>query len=100
MSGTSLSRSFFSGRVITGLLVVAVVLLAAIPLASAGGSQFQGSDTAAENIIAEISPNTKPWFEPIWSPPGPEIESLLFALEAATGSAVIGYYFGLKRGKR
>ena len=32
-------------------------------------------------------------------PPSGEIESLLFALQAAIGAVIIGYFFGYWRGK-
>ncbi len=35
---------------------------------------------------------------PLWEPPSPEIESLLFAVQAALGAGVLGYYFGRRRG--
>ncbi len=82
------------------LLVILAVTLAVIPLAVHRGSDFAGADGKAEEVITEINPNYIPRFKPIWEPPGGEIESLLFALQAALGSGFIGYYFGYKRGKR
>ena len=35
----------------------------------------------------------------IWEPPSGEIESLLFALQAAIGAGFIGYFIGYTRGK-
>jgi cobalt/nickel transport protein len=35
----------------------------------------------------------------LYEPPSDEIESLLFALQAALGAGFIGYYIGYKRGK-
>jgi cobalt/nickel transport protein len=84
----------------TWLLLVIVVLLAIIPLFLHPTSEFGGADGAAAEIIVEVAPGTEPWFEPIWSPPGGETESLLFALQAALGAGFIGYYFGLKRGEK
>jgi cobalt/nickel transport protein len=84
----------------TWLLLALVVILAVIPLFLHPGSEFGGADGQAEEVIAEINPEVQPWFEPIWSPPGGETESLLFALQAALGAGVIGYFFGLKRGER
>ena len=89
-----------SGGSYTWLLILAVVLLAIIPLFLHPGSEFGGADGQAEEVITEINPEVEPWFEPIWAPPGGEIESLLFALQAAIGAGLIGYYFGLKRGER
>lgn len=83
----------------TWLLLAVVVLLAVVPLFLNPGSEFGGADGAASEVIAEIDPSIQPWFEPIWSPPGGETESLLFALQAALGAGVIGYFFGLKRGQ-
>ena len=37
-------------------------------------------------MITQAHPNYKPWFRSIWQPPGGEIESLLFALQAALGA--------------
>jgi cobalt/nickel transport protein len=85
---------------LTWLLIAAVVLLAIIPLFLHPGSEFGGADGQAEAVIAEINPDMQPWFEPIWSPPGGETESLLFSLQAALGAGIIGYFFGLKRGEQ
>ena len=38
-------------------------------------------------------------FNSIWEPPSGEIESLLFALQAAIGAGFIGYFIGYIRGK-
>lgn len=37
---------------------------------------------------------------PLYEPPSGEIESALFALQAALGAGVLAYYFGLRRGRR
>ncbi len=63
-------------------------------------SEFEGADGAAEDVIAELNPDYEPWFGGIgFEPPGGETESLLFALQAAIGSLVIGYTFGYYKGK-
>jgi len=82
------------------LLILAVIVLAIVPLFLHPTSEFGGADGEAEAVITEIQPGYTPWFEPLWSPPGGETEGLLFALQAALGAAVIGYFFGLKRGER
>lgn len=88
------------GKMTTLLLIGAVIVLAIIPLFLHPESEFGGADGQAEEVIAEINPNVEPWFEPFWEPPGGETESLLFALQAALGAGVVGYYLGLKRGER
>lgn len=87
-------------RGITWLLIGLVVLLAIIPLIVVRDAEFAGADGAASEAITEIHPDVEPWFEPLWTPPGSETESLLFALQAALGAGVIGYFFGLKQGER
>jgi len=84
----------------TILLILAVILLAVVPLFLNPGSEFGGADGEAEGVILAVAPDYQPWFQPLWSPPGGETESLLFALQAALGAGLIGYYFGLKRGAK
>ena len=51
------------------------------------------------NVINELTHGTyHPWFNSVWTPPSPEIESLLFALQAAFGAIIIGYFLGYYRG--
>lgn len=86
-------------------LLLGSVLLAVLPLflvSGSGGPEgelFVGADSQAEELIMDIRPDYEPWAEPLWTPPSGEIESLLFALQAALGAGFIGYYFGRKRGK-
>lgn len=97
MTGASEQKS--SSRLFW-ILLLAVVLLAGIPLLLHPGSEFGGADGMAEEAITEVAPDYKPWFSNIWEPPGGETESLLFALQAALGAGFLGYYFGLKRGEK
>ena len=83
------------------LAVVCIVIFIA-PLVMYSGlgedeGYFGGSDDAASEQI-EAS-NYEPWFSSIWEPPSGEIESLLFALQAAIGAIIIGYFFGYWRGQ-
>jgi cobalt/nickel transport protein len=86
------------------LLVLAVVLLAVLPVVFGMGDHkeepFAGADTQAETAITENDPDYKPWFSPLYEPPSGEIESGLFALQAALGAGVVGYMFGVKRTRR
>ncbi|MGA3674173.1 energy-coupling factor ABC transporter substrate-binding protein [Lysinibacillus agricola] len=81
------------------LLLAIVVFLAIIPLFIQKGAEFEGADGQAEAAIGEINTDYEPWFESIWEPPSGEIESLLFALQAAIGAGFIGYFIGFMRGK-
>ena len=82
------------------LLVLLVIILAVIPLYLVKDAEFGGADGEAEKAINEIKPDYKPWFSPIFEPKSGEIESMLFALQAAIGAGVIGYGLGYLRGSR
>lgn len=81
------------------VLIAIVVALAAVPLMSLKHAEFGGADGQAEEAITELHPEYKPWFAPFWEPPGGEVESLLFALQAALGAGVLGYGLGFLRGR-
>lgn len=80
-------------------LIIVVLALAIIPLVLHQDAEFGGADGEAEGVIEEIDPNYEPWFEPIYEPASGEIESALFALQAAIGASIIGYYFGKRKGQ-
>lgn len=81
------------------LLISVVIILAVFPLFIQQGAKFGGADNKAQDAISEINSSYKPWFSSIWTPPSKEIESLLFALQAAIGAGFIGYFIGYTRGK-
>jgi cobalt/nickel transport protein len=89
---------------INALLLLVVVALAVLPLVLGLGDHkeepFTGADAEAETAITEIDPGYEPWFSPLYEPPSGEIESALFAVQAALGAGVLAYYFGLRRGRR
>jgi len=76
------------------MLFVLVLLITIIPIILLQDADFEGADDQAEGIITEINADYEPWFSNIWEPPSGEIESLLFALQAAIGAGFIGYFFG------
>ncbi|EGW41556.1 energy-coupling factor ABC transporter substrate-binding protein [Desulfosporosinus sp. OT] len=82
-----------------GLLLVIVAVLAFAPLFMTRGAQFAGADDQAEQAISSLNANYKPWFKPLWQPPSAEVESFLFALQAAIGSGFVFYYLGYSKGK-
>jgi cobalt/nickel transport protein len=78
----------------TNYILIAVVLaLMIFPLVFVKG-KFGGSDDQGSDAVASSRPGFKPWIEPVWEPPSPEIESLLFAVQAAIGAGTIGYVLG------
>jgi len=82
------------------LLVVLVIALAVAPLFIKRDAEFSGADALAEKAITKINAGYKPWFSPLWEPPSSEIETFLFALQAAVGAGFIGYYIGYVRGRK
>lgn len=96
-------------RLKNGIMIAAVAALAIVPLiivkqppAGVDGRQaelFKGSDDQASAAIKALAPGYKPWFQPIYKTASPEIDTLLFALQAAIGAGFIGYYVGHSRGR-
>ena len=85
------------------LLIIGVIVLALLPLwiveRPAAGPDgevaiFGGADDQAKDAIMEIAPAYEPWFEPLIEPASGEIASLLFALQAALGAGVLGWWLG------
>jgi len=80
-------------------LVVALMILFVLIGSRREEAEFSGSDGQAMEAVTALNPDYQPWFGFIWEPP-PEIASGLFALQAALGAGVLGYYLGFKRGQR
>lgn len=76
------------------ILSIIVIALAVLPLVTLKNAEFAGADGLAETTITEINPDYKPWFTSIYEPASGEIESLLFAVQAAVGAGVVGFVLG------
>lgn len=83
-----------------GLIAAAVAIIAA-PLVLPGlGGDFKGSDDLGTAAILQARPGYQPWVQPLWKPPSGEVESLLFALQAALGAGFLGYVIGRRQSSR
>lgn len=80
------------------MIMVIIIILVAPLIIYQGEGYFGGSDSQAEEAISQSG--YIPWFNPIWEPPSQEIESLIFALQAALGAGIIGYFLGYYSMKR
>ncbi|QXG74739.1 energy-coupling factor ABC transporter substrate-binding protein [Modestobacter sp. L9-4] len=88
-------------HLVTALLVLGIVVLFVVPLVlHAGSSDFAGTDSQATELIEESDPGYTPWFSSVFSPGSSEVESGLFALQAALGGGVLGYALGRLRSRR
>ena len=66
-------------------------------------AEFAGSDTVGSSLIAELTGKAQEEFQPVigqWVPPSGEIESALFALQAAIGGIMVGWVFGYWKGQK
>lgn len=89
---------------VTTLLIIAVILLAAMPMFFNFGDKesdepFAGTDSTAGGIVEEIDPEYTPWFDPLVGELPGEVESGLFAFQAALGSGILFYVLGYYRGR-
>lgn len=97
MQSTAKKSSSIKLTMILLLLVLAIII---VPLIIQKGAEFGGADGEAEGLITEINPEYEPWFGSLIEPASGEIESLLFASQAALGAGIIGYYVGTTRTKK
>ncbi|CAM3790378.1 hypothetical protein GCM10009799_18690 [Nocardiopsis rhodophaea] len=85
----------------TWAMVAAIAAIAVLPIAIGAGDgldePFAGADGQGQQAVEDIDPGYEPWFTPIIEVPSTETESGLFALQAAIGSGIVCYYFGVVR---
>lgn len=88
-------------EIIVGVVIILALVVGA--LAVAGDADWGGADGSVADMIDETG--YSPWYESvIWSPPSGEIESLIFALQAAFGAGIacliFGYWAGQNRARK
>jgi cobalt/nickel transport protein len=94
-------------RLVDVALLVGIVALFAVPLAAGWGLSgrapadvYSGTDNAAVSAVERTDPGYRPWFEPLFRPSSPSVESGLFALQAALGAGGLGFVLGRLSGRR
>ncbi|MEL4359032.1 MULTISPECIES: energy-coupling factor ABC transporter substrate-binding protein [unclassified Luteococcus] len=91
-------------RWVTPLLLVGILAIFALSLLLAPrpsdpeAEAFGGTDAAVTDVLSDKG--VEPWFQPIFEPGSSEIESGLFALQAALGAGAFGFAIGNLRGRR
>lgn len=88
-------------------LILAAILIAAIPLFALKGAEFGGSDDAGSVMVEEIHGEYTPWFTPVLETltggelPG-EVESLIFCVQTGIGTGILAFCMGrlYERNKR
>jgi cobalt/nickel transport protein len=81
------------------LLLSGAVILSVAPILIYQGQEFKATDGLNVTAIEQVKPGYKPWFTPVIKPSGGEVETFLFATQAAIGSGVTCYILGLYKGR-
>ena len=76
------------------VLLLAVVLLAAVPFLTLKDAEFGGSDDAGSVMVEEIHGEYEPWFTPVLEDIPGEVESLLFCVQTGIGVGIIAFCMG------
>ena len=87
------------GRSVLLLLLATTIVALPVLLPGIEGS-FSGTDDVASQAIEAARPGYERWTTPFWEPPSKEVESTLFALQAAFGAGILGYVLGRRHGSR
>jgi cobalt/nickel transport protein len=80
-------------------LLGGAVILSMAPVLMYQGKEFKATDSINITAIEQVKPGYKPWVEPVIKPSGGEVETFLFATQAAIGSGVVCYILGLYKGR-
>ena len=83
------------------ILAIIAILAFCVLFLRAGNAKFAGSDDMGSAQISKMTGIPEEQFHPLvwqWVPPSGEIESALFALQAAVGGIFVGWFFGYWKG--
>ena len=96
-------KSRYTLEVLTVIAVAAFCAIFLYTSSTMSGAEFAGSDNVGSGLIAKLSGTPIENFQPLipqWEPPSGEIESCLFALQAAVGGILVGGVFGFWMGQK
>lgn len=85
-------RPWLTAALLLGIALIVVASLLLAPDPGEGEEAFGGTDAAVTRMLEEQG--AEPWFRPLFSPGSAEVESGLFALQAALGAGLCGYAVG------
>lgn len=80
-------------------LIIAVILIAFIPLFLLKDAEFGGSDDAGSIVVEEVNSDYEAWATPILERliggelPG-EVESMLFCVQTGIGVGILAFFMG------
>jgi cobalt/nickel transport protein len=83
--------------------VLITVFIAAFPflwplIPAAANALGNGTDDKARNAIRDVAPHYVPWFDAIWRPSSPDMERILFTMQALLGALIfIGVLHALRQ---
>lgn len=81
------------------IAVIAIFLIAMIPLFVLKDAEFGGSDDAGSQVVEEVDSSYEPWAAPVLEKllgrelPG-EVESLFFCIQTGIGVGIIAFIMG------
>lgn len=81
------------------LAILAIFLIAFVPLFILKDAEFGGSDDAGSTVVEEVDSSYEPWTAPLIEKllggelPG-EVESLLFCIQTGIGVGIIAFFMG------
>ncbi|HIY01704.1 MAG TPA: energy-coupling factor ABC transporter substrate-binding protein [Candidatus Blautia faecipullorum] len=80
-------------------LIIAVILIAFIPLFLLKDAEFGGSDDAGSTVVEEVDSGYEVWTAPVLEVilggelPG-EVESLFFCIQTGIGVGIVAFFMG------
>lgn len=80
-------------------IIIAIVLIALIPLFALKDAEFGGSDDAGSQVVSQVDADYEPWAAPLLENiiggelPG-EVESLFFCLQTGIGVGIVAFFLG------